>query len=293
MGCRSLRTFAEDRPPYRRSPDGRLAHPHAGRHVPEIRARGLGHVLPSGGVRSRGLLAGRSGSRVSGGVHLCRLEQFLNYRRLVYQAVGLRRQRCHCYGNQGRERRVPGTFADADRFGQMSWSRLVSCRIATSQPNCRAWHRSCLAHRRSPPFDQFRGRRVAIVGVDRRRWRRLPWCMRPGANCNWWCGARTPRLGYEGAAADPASAVAEQQAVRRVEVPIWNSPTAFRWLPQGMRVNKARTVLGPLGAWWLRTAWKASSRYWARPTCGEPSRVEAESGCYSTVRADPASMSIT
>jgi FAD-dependent urate hydroxylase len=34
--------------------------------------------------------------------------------------------------------------------------------------------------------------------------------------------------------------------------PFWNSATAFRRLPEEMRVEKARTVLGPLGAWWLR-----------------------------------------
>jgi hypothetical protein len=34
--------------------------------------------------------------------------------------------------------------------------------------------------------------------------------------------------------------------------PLWNSPTAFRRLPQSMRAIKARTVLGPLGGWWLR-----------------------------------------
>ena len=34
--------------------------------------------------------------------------------------------------------------------------------------------------------------------------------------------------------------------------PFWNSPTGFRRLPQSVRAEKARTVLGPLGAWWLR-----------------------------------------
>ena len=34
--------------------------------------------------------------------------------------------------------------------------------------------------------------------------------------------------------------------------PFWNSPAAFRRLPQDVRVEKARTVLGPLGAWWLK-----------------------------------------
>jgi FAD-dependent urate hydroxylase len=32
----------------------------------------------------------------------------------------------------------------------------------------------------------------------------------------------------------------------------WNSPAAFRRLPQDMRITKARSVLGPAGAWWLK-----------------------------------------
>jgi len=32
----------------------------------------------------------------------------------------------------------------------------------------------------------------------------------------------------------------------------WNSPFAFRRLPEDMRVTKARTVLGPNGSWWLK-----------------------------------------
>ncbi len=32
----------------------------------------------------------------------------------------------------------------------------------------------------------------------------------------------------------------------------WNTPTAFRRLPQDMRITKARTVLGPSGSWWLK-----------------------------------------
>ncbi len=31
----------------------------------------------------------------------------------------------------------------------------------------------------------------------------------------------------------------------------WNSPAAFRRLPEDMRITKARTVLGPNGSWWL------------------------------------------
>jgi thioredoxin reductase len=32
----------------------------------------------------------------------------------------------------------------------------------------------------------------------------------------------------------------------------WNTPALFRMLPKDMRVDKARTVLGPAGAWWLK-----------------------------------------
>lgn len=32
----------------------------------------------------------------------------------------------------------------------------------------------------------------------------------------------------------------------------WNSPAAFRRLPEQLRLTKARTVLGPSGSWWLR-----------------------------------------
>ncbi|MGH3279544.1 MAG: NAD-binding protein, partial [Trebonia sp.] len=32
----------------------------------------------------------------------------------------------------------------------------------------------------------------------------------------------------------------------------WNTPSAFRALPEGYRIKKAHTVLGPAGAWWLK-----------------------------------------
>jgi FAD-dependent urate hydroxylase len=33
---------------------------------------------------------------------------------------------------------------------------------------------------------------------------------------------------------------------------LWNSPTAFRRLPESVRVRQARAVLGPGGSWWLK-----------------------------------------
>jgi thioredoxin reductase len=32
----------------------------------------------------------------------------------------------------------------------------------------------------------------------------------------------------------------------------WNTPAAFRRLPESVRIDKARSVLGPAGAWWLK-----------------------------------------
>jgi thioredoxin reductase len=32
----------------------------------------------------------------------------------------------------------------------------------------------------------------------------------------------------------------------------WNTPNAFRMLPENYRITKARTVLGPSGSWWLK-----------------------------------------
>ena len=50
----------------------------------------------------------------------------------------------------------------------------------------------------------------------------------------------------------PLVRIRENRLCEGWKCPLWNSPTAFRRLPQNVRVEKARTVLGPLGAWWLK-----------------------------------------
>ncbi len=62
--------------------------------------------------------------------------------------------------------------------------------------------------------------------------------------------------------------------------PIWNSPAAFRRLPQNVRVEKAQTVLGPLGAWWLRDRVEGVVDILGQDSsCWEPSPAEAVYGC--------------
>jgi FAD-dependent urate hydroxylase len=104
-------------------------------------------------------------------------------------------------------------------------------------------------------FDDFKGRRVAVVGSgqsaletaallheagsDVRVVARCPvaplWHPRPVQ--------LTPRMRIRW----PITKLCEGW-----KCVLWNSPDIFRQLPQGVRVTKARTVLGPRGAWWLR-----------------------------------------
>ena len=50
----------------------------------------------------------------------------------------------------------------------------------------------------------------------------------------------------------PLVRIRENRLCEGWKCPLWNSPTAFRQLPKSVRAEKARTVLGPLGAWWLK-----------------------------------------
>jgi len=50
----------------------------------------------------------------------------------------------------------------------------------------------------------------------------------------------------------PLVRIRENKLCEGWKCPLWNSPTAYRRLPKNVRATKARTVLGPLGGWWLR-----------------------------------------
>ncbi len=102
-------------------------------------------------------------------------------------------------------------------------------------------------------FDQFRGRRVAIVGTGSSALETAALLHEAGGEAV--IVARCPEGPIWGTQARPLTPLVRLRNNKLCEgwkCPIWNSPTAFRRLPDEMRVEKARTVLGPLGAWWLR-----------------------------------------
>ena len=102
-------------------------------------------------------------------------------------------------------------------------------------------------------FDQFRGRRVAIVGAGSSALETAALVHEAGGEPH--LVVRCPDSPIWGTRALPLTPLVRLRNNKLCEgwkCPLWNSPTAFRWLPRDMRIEKARTVLGPLGAWWLR-----------------------------------------
>jgi FAD-dependent urate hydroxylase len=102
-------------------------------------------------------------------------------------------------------------------------------------------------------FDQFRGRHVAIVGAGSSALETAALLHEAGGEVQ--LIVRCPDSPVWGERAKPLTPLVRIRNNKLCEgwkCPFWNSPTAFRRLPQGVRVIKAKTVLGPLGAWWLK-----------------------------------------
>jgi FAD-dependent urate hydroxylase len=102
-------------------------------------------------------------------------------------------------------------------------------------------------------FDQFQGRRVAIVGAGSSALETAALLHEAGGDVQ--LVVRCPDSPIWGSKPMPLTPLVRLRENRLCEgwkCPFWNSPAAFRRLPRDMRVEKARTVLGPLGAWWLR-----------------------------------------
>jgi FAD-dependent urate hydroxylase len=102
-------------------------------------------------------------------------------------------------------------------------------------------------------FDQFKGRRVAIVGAGSAALETAALLHEAGGEpilivrC-----PDSPVWGTRALPLNPVRRLRNNKLCEGWKCPLWNSPTAFRRLPQSVRAEKARTVLGPLGAWWLR-----------------------------------------
>ena len=102
-------------------------------------------------------------------------------------------------------------------------------------------------------FDQFKGRRVAIVGGGSSALETAALLHEAGGEVHLVVRCPdSPIWGTEPLPLTPLVRLRENRLCEGWKCPLWNSPTAFRRLPHSMRAEKARTVLGPLGAWWLK-----------------------------------------
>ena len=104
-------------------------------------------------------------------------------------------------------------------------------------------------------LDKFSGRKVAVIGAGQSALETAALLREQGTDVR--IIARTPALHFT----EPNPA--ELGPFGHIKRPVtnlcegwhcafWYTPAAFRRLPEGMRITKARTVLGPSGAWWLR-----------------------------------------
>jgi FAD-dependent urate hydroxylase len=101
-------------------------------------------------------------------------------------------------------------------------------------------------------FDRFRGRRVAVVGAGSSALETA--ALMHEAGCEVQLVMRRPPVWGDGKPQPltPLTRLRNNKLCEGWKCPFWNSPDLFRMLPQSVRIVKARTVLGPLGAWWLK-----------------------------------------
>lgn len=102
---------------------------------------------------------------------------------------------------------------------------------------------------------RFQGRRVAVIGAGQSALETAALLHEEGADVR--LIAREPRLYFVYPNPEHVTVVGRiRRPVTRLcegwGCAFWNTPRAFRWLPEDKRVDRARTVLGPSGAWWLR-----------------------------------------
>ena len=103
-------------------------------------------------------------------------------------------------------------------------------------------------------FDRFRGRRVAVIGAGPSGVETAALLHEAGCEVQWLVRSLKPH--YWDTKPGPLTLATRLQGNRLCEgswkCQVWNSPTAFRLLPRDLQVEKARTVAGLPGAWWLK-----------------------------------------
>jgi FAD-dependent urate hydroxylase len=102
-------------------------------------------------------------------------------------------------------------------------------------------------------FDHLRGREVAIVGAGSSALETAALLHEAGGQVRMIVRCPdSPLWGSKPLGLTPLVKLRENRLCEGWKCPFWNSPSAFRLLPRQVRAEKARSVLGPLGAWWLR-----------------------------------------
>jgi thioredoxin reductase len=102
---------------------------------------------------------------------------------------------------------------------------------------------------------RFAGRRVAVLGGGQSALETAALLHEAGADVQVimrrpaisWLDPNPERISALGHVRRPVNKLCEGW-----HCAFWNTPAAFRRLPQDMRITKARSVLGPAGAWWLK-----------------------------------------
>jgi thioredoxin reductase len=102
---------------------------------------------------------------------------------------------------------------------------------------------------------QFRGRRVAVVGAGQSAIETAALLHEAGVSVQ--LIARVPELNWSAPNPEHLSALGHvkrpvTQLCEGWRCAFWNTPYAFRMLPESVRTAKAKTVLGPNGSWWLK-----------------------------------------
>jgi pyridine nucleotide-disulfide oxidoreductase len=101
----------------------------------------------------------------------------------------------------------------------------------------------------------FKGRKVVVVGAGQSSLETAALLHEEGASVQ--VVARGPRVSWLDPNPEQLSLLEHftrpvTQLCEGWRCAFWNTPRAFRILPENYRITKARTVLGPSGAWWLR-----------------------------------------